>query len=224
MKYHISVIVKKKIVPQYLVLVILLITKTILIGQKDVLVVLAHPDFERSEVNKGFISKLERMDQVTIDNLYEKYSDFDIDVEKEQSLLEEHDIIIFQFPLYWFGSPALLRKWQNDVVTSAFAFGENNRMKGKQLMIVTSVGGTQEDYRHGGSLDITMDEILVPFKSFAHFIEMKYLTPFIIYDVPNPKILNIPMTEDESTLRAQHIESKGEELVNLILSLQRNHN
>ena len=217
------IMLKMNNITKYLVLVVFIVLKSVAFGQNDVLVVLAHPNLDQSEVNKGFLAKLKMMDEVTINNLYEKYPDFDIDVAKEQELLRTHDIIIFQFPLYWFSSPALLRKWQDDVVTSEFAIGDSNRMKGKKLMIVVSVGGTEEDYRHGGAIDITMDEILAPFESFAHFVEMDYLIPFITYGVPNPKILNIPMTAEEVNTRNQYIESKGEELVNLVLDLLENH-
>ena len=202
-----------------LILLVFLLEVSLAFSQKKVLVVLAHPNIEQSEVNKSFLSKLVMMEQLTVNNLYKNYPDFKIDIDKEQQLIEDHDVIIFQFPLYWFSSPALLRKWQDDVVTSKFAIGENNRMKGKKLMIVTSVGGTESDYQHGGSLNITMEEVLTPFKSFAHLTEMEYLVPFITYGVPNPKILNITMSTDQINQRLQNIESRGDELVILIRSL-----
>jgi putative NADPH-quinone reductase len=208
----------------YLVLIIISITGFDAIGQKDILVVLAHPNLEQSEVNSHYLSKLKSIKEVSINNLYKKYPDYNIDVAKEQELLISHDIIIFQFPLYWFSSPALLRKWQDDVITSAFSIGQNNKLKGKELMIVTSVGGTKSDYRHGDLLNITIDEVLSPFEAFAHLTEMKYLSPFITYGVPNPKLLNIKMSTVEMNKRHQQIELRGDELVNLIQNLLVNRN
>lgn len=208
----------------YLVLIIISITGFDAIGQKDILVVLAHPNLEQSEVNSHYLSKLKSIKEVSINNLYEKYPDYNIDVAKEQELLISHDIIIFQFPLYWFSSPALLRKWQDDVITSAFSIGQNNKLKGKELMIVVSVGGTKSDYRHGDLLNITIDEVLSPFEAFAHLTEMKYLSPFITYGVPNPKLLNIKMSTVEMNKRHQQIELRGDELVNLIQNLLVNRN
>ena len=92
-------------------------------------------------------------------------------------------------------------------------------MKGKKLMIVTSVGGTKSDYRHGDLLNITMDEVLSPFKAFAHLTEMNYLPPYVTYGVPNPKLLNIKMSTDEKKKRHQYIESKGDELIKIIQNL-----
>ncbi len=40
-----------------------------------------------------------------------EYPDFIINVKREQELVENHDNIIFQFPLYWYSSPSLLKKW-----------------------------------------------------------------------------------------------------------------
>ncbi|MGT2357467.1 NAD(P)H-dependent oxidoreductase [Staphylococcus aureus] len=42
-------------------------------------------------------------------DLYREYPDFIINVKREQELVENHDNIIFQFPLYWYSSPSLLK-------------------------------------------------------------------------------------------------------------------
>ena len=198
---------------------VILLVVNIAVAQKDILVVVAHPNLADSEVNKTILQQLSKMERVTIDNIYAKYPDFQINVTNEQELLIDHDIIIFQFPLYWFSSPALLKQWQDDVITSAFSIGENNKMKGKKLMVVTSVGGTKDDYRHDGLMNVTMDEVLAPYEAFARLTEMHYLSPFVTYAVPNPTILNIPMTKEANTERRLLIESRVEELVDLLQSM-----
>ena len=211
-------------ISKYILIVVFLMAKCVLFGQTQTLIVLAHPNLEESEVNSSFQSKLEAVEHVFVNDLYANYADFEIDVVKEQQLLIDHDIIIFQFPLHWFSSPALLRKWQDEVFTSAFAIREGHKVKGKKFMVVVSVGGTQANYRSGGLMDVSMDEILTPFETFAKLTEMHYLPPFITYGVPNPKILNIPMNMGEKNLRRQRIELKGEELVKLILDIQNREN
>ena len=183
------------------------------IGQNEALVVLAHPDIERSQVNKHLAHKLSTIEHVTVHSLYEQYTDQPLDISREQALIQAHDMVVLQFPLYWFSSPSLLKQWQDEVFTSAFSIGESNRVKGKQFMVIVSVGGTEKDYQPMGIMKATMEDILIPYKTFARLTEMKYLEPFITYGVPNPSILNIPMTEDETALRMKFIESKGEELV-----------
>lgn len=202
------------------VIALLLFITSIAQGQNNILVVLAHPNLEVSEVNKSFVSKISASDLVTINDLYKKYDDFNINIDEEQQLLIVHDIIIFQFPLYWFSSPALLKKWQDDVITSEFSIGENNQLKGKKLMIVVSAGGSEKDYHHGGTMNITMDEVLAPFESFALLTEMEYLSPFVTYSVPNPTLLYIPMSQEDRKTRDLFIDSQANKLMERIEALK----
>ena len=74
------------------------------------LVILAHPNMETSRVNRRWKMELEQFpEQVRIHELYEAYSDWDINVAREQELLEAHDHVILQFPFYWYSYPPLLK-------------------------------------------------------------------------------------------------------------------
>ena len=55
--------------------------------------------------------------------MYDLYPDFKIDVAEEQKHLAAADRIILQFPFYWYSTPALLKQWQDDVLTYGWAFG-----------------------------------------------------------------------------------------------------
>lgn len=46
---------------------------------------------------------------------------YDITIEQEKQLWA--DIIIFQFPLWWFGMPAILKGWIDRVYAHGFAYG-----------------------------------------------------------------------------------------------------
>ena len=59
---------------------------------------------------------------VTVNNLYEKYPDFFIDVPEEQRLLLENDIIIWHHPFYWYSAPAILKEWMDLVLQHGFAY------------------------------------------------------------------------------------------------------
>jgi glutathione-regulated potassium-efflux system ancillary protein KefG len=73
-----------------------------------VLILFAHPAFQKSRVNRRLIAAVRNMENVTINDLYEEYPDFFVNIKREQELLLSHDIIIFQHPLYWYSCPALL--------------------------------------------------------------------------------------------------------------------
>ncbi|XP_052504587.1 ribosyldihydronicotinamide dehydrogenase [quinone] isoform X2 [Budorcas taxicolor] len=52
---------------------------------------------------------------------YEKRS-LSSDIIEEQKKLQEADLVIFQFPLYWFSVPAVLKGWMDRVLCQGFAF------------------------------------------------------------------------------------------------------
>ncbi len=72
-----------------------------------------------------------------------------IDIETELQLLAQHDRIIFQFPFYWYSSPAHLKIWQDNVLERA-AHG----LKGKELGIVLTTGVAEKEYQAGGKKNI----------------------------------------------------------------------
>ncbi|NRT35256.1 putative NADPH-quinone reductase [Clostridium beijerinckii] len=75
------------------------------------LVVLAHPDLESSKVSKVWKRELHKYpDEITIHELYKEYPDWNIDVLREQTLIETYEKIVFEFPLYWYSYPPLLKK------------------------------------------------------------------------------------------------------------------
>ena len=76
-----------------------------------VLVVFAHPAFQRSRVNRALLAAAKATEGVTVHDLYETYPDFLIDVRDEQKLLEEHDAVVIQHPFFWYSSPALVKEW-----------------------------------------------------------------------------------------------------------------
>jgi hypothetical protein len=80
------------------------------------LIIVTHPEIEKSVINKRWIEELEKYpEKYTVHQLYKAYPDGKIDVTKEQKLMESYDKIVFQFPFYWFSSPPLLNngwmKW-----------------------------------------------------------------------------------------------------------------
>jgi glutathione-regulated potassium-efflux system ancillary protein KefG len=145
------------------------------------LVIVAHPNLEQSKVNKAWMSRLLQEENVTVHNLYAHYPTFDIDVEKEQQQLLEHDRIVLQFPFYWYSSPALLKQWQDVVLKYGFAYGsEGNKLHGKELMLVISTGGPALAYQAGGYNHYSMSELTRPFQATANLCGMHFLPTFLL--------------------------------------------
>ena len=148
------------------------------------LVILAHPDIDKSRINKAWINRLKQEENITIHDLYRVYGDNPIDVEKEHKLMEEHDRIVFEFPFYWYSAPYLLKKWQDEILTYGWAYGSTgNKLHGKDLMLAISVGGSKELYTAGGRNEYSLSELTKPFQGIAIMTGMRFVPTFALYGV-----------------------------------------
>lgn len=147
------------------------------------LVLVFHPNLTASRANKLLAAEMEKHDNVTVHYMYEAYPNEKIDVVAEQHLLSAHDRIILQFPFYWYSSPSLLKKWEDEVLTYGWAFGsDGDKLKGKELLIATTTGVDQVGYSAEGSVKYTVPELLRPFEATSNLISTKYLTPYVVYN------------------------------------------
>jgi len=148
---------------------------------RRLLILFAHPALHKSRVNRLLLSSVESLSGVTINDLYESYPNFHVNVAREQALLLEHDVIIFQHPFYWYSSPAILKQWQDLVLEYGFAYGKNGtRLHGKLVLTAISTGGPSSAYQRSGYNYFTVRELLAPFEQTARFCGMTYLPPFIV--------------------------------------------
>ena len=146
-----------------------------------ILILFAHPAFERSRVHKSLIEAISPLDGITLHDLYENYPEFDIDVEKEKQLLLQHQVIVWQHPLFWYSGPALLKQWQDLVLEHGWAYGkEGHALNGKKIFNAITSGGEMEAYRAEGVQRSTIKDFLLPFERSAQLCRMIYLPPFWI--------------------------------------------
>ena len=148
---------------------------------RRLLILFAHPALHKSRVNQLLLSSVESLSGVTINDLYESYPNFHVNVAREQALLLEHDMIVFQHPFYWYSSPAILKQWQDLVLEYGFAFGKNGtRLHGKLVLTAISTGGPSSAYQRNGYNYFTVRELLAPFEQTTRLCGMTYLPPFIV--------------------------------------------
>ncbi|MDR6550056.1 NAD(P)H-dependent oxidoreductase [Paenibacillus qinlingensis] len=147
------------------------------------LVIITHPNIEQSNWNKAWLEALQEQSDVTTHELYKEYPDENIDVAKEQKLIEEHDRVIFQYPLFWYSTPSLLKKWFDSVLQYGWAFGpDGNKTAGKEFGVAVSTYGSLESYQPTGSNRFTLEEILRPIEATTAFISGTYLPHFALND------------------------------------------
>lgn len=149
---------------------------------RRVLVLFAHPVLERSRVNRRLVAEIEGMENVFIHDLYEVYPTLDIDVRREQQLLLDHDVIVFQHPFYWYSAPAIVKEWQDLVLEHGWAYGKGGtKLKGKITLNAITTGGPESAYTKGGYNRFTVRELLTPFDQTAHLCGMRFLAPFVVH-------------------------------------------
>lgn len=147
-----------------------------------VLLLFAHPSQHRSEINRPMFTAAQAIEGITCVDLYADYPTLKIDVEKEQTRLLEHDVVIFQFPFYWYSTPAIFKEWQDLVLEHGFAYGnEGKALHGKLFLCALSAGGGEQAYRADGINHFTLRELLHPLEQTANLTGMKFLAPFAIF-------------------------------------------
>ncbi|CAH7299102.1 glutathione-regulated potassium-efflux system ancillary protein KefG [Vibrio chagasii] len=151
-------------------------------SKNRVLVLFAHPSQHRSEANKPLFDQAKRIDGVTCVDLYAEYPTFKINIDREQKRLLDHDIIIFQFPLYWYSTPAILKEWQDLVLEYGFAYGtDGNELEGKKFLCSITAGGKEDAYQTDGYNHFTIRELLHPLEQTAALCGMGYLAPYALF-------------------------------------------
>lgn len=109
--------------------------------------VLAEPDLGEHASEDGTF--LHRWSQAT------KSHTLPNDVQEEQRKLREADLIVFQFPLWWYSLPAMLKGWIDRVFSAGFGFDVidpatgytrkygDGLLLGKRALVVVSFGETE---------------------------------------------------------------------------------
>ncbi len=147
-----------------------------------ILVFFAHPKISDSIVQIEMLSRIRGLEGVTIHDLYAAYPDFLIDVDREQTLLLEHDLVIFQHPFYWYSAPAIIKEWLDLVLEHDWAYGsKGTRLHGKFMMQAISTGGPRHYYSAKGKNRFEVRELLNPFNQTAYLCGMAWLEPFAVF-------------------------------------------
>lgn len=135
------------------------------------LIIIAHPDITESNSQQFLIESTQNLQGVTRHILENRA----FIVKEEHQLLAEHERIIFQFPMYWYSAPAILKKWLDDVFTNQMMKGFLN---GKELGLVVTMGQSEESFAAGRKEKFSLSEIFKPFEALANKCGMTYLPIF----------------------------------------------
>ncbi|MGN6825879.1 NAD(P)H-dependent oxidoreductase [Paucibacter sp. M5-1] len=113
------------------------------------------------------------------------------DVAAEQEKVLAADAVIFQFPLWWYGMPAIMKGWIDRVWAAGLAHGYkgagnayrygDGAFKGKRAMLSVAVGGPAEDYSPRG-INAPLEQLLFPITHGSlYFPGFDVLPTFAVY-------------------------------------------
>jgi NAD(P)H dehydrogenase (quinone) len=114
------------------------------------------------------------------------------DIRAEHEKIAWADTLVFHFPLWWLGPPAILKGWFDRVLVQGFAFGvkdEHGRSRrygdgglaGKRAVVITSVGARASSFSPRG-IHGAVNDVLFPLHHGTFwYTGMDALPPFVVY-------------------------------------------
>jgi len=111
------------------------------------------------------------------------------DIQEELDKLLWADLLILNFPIYWFSVPAILKGWIDRVLVSGVCYGgkrfyDQGGLAGKQALVTVTLGGREhmfgEDAIHG-----PLEDMLRPLlRGTLAYVGLDVLSPFVAWHVP----------------------------------------
>ncbi len=152
-----------------------------------IVVICGHPHYQKSVANRAIIDEFKKIvPAAEIAQLSELYPDFRIDAKKEQERLAPAEMIIFQYPFWWYSAPSLLHRYIEEVFLHGWAYGSNGTsLKNKNLTLSFTVGGPEAEYQRREGVMHTIEQFLPEMLSTAHFTGMTYRGAVYSYEMAN---------------------------------------
>ena len=108
------------------------------------------------------------------------------DIKREIDKLLDADLLVFQFPIWWFSMPAILKGWLDRV----FVYGlftsrqryDQGIFSGRRAMVSVTAGGPESTFSHSGR-NGDLDLILWPLHFTLHYMGYTVLPPFAAFGI-----------------------------------------
>ncbi len=115
------------------------------------------------------------------------HNGFAPDLQAEMDKLVWCDVLVFQFPIFWLGLPAILKGWVDRVFAVGRAYGggryfDRGVFAGKRAMCSVTVGGPAAAYSESGIYG-PLSTILFPINhGILSFVGFTVVEPFVVYE------------------------------------------
>jgi glutathione-regulated potassium-efflux system ancillary protein KefG len=142
----------------------------------------AHPAQQYSHANKAMAAAARGVDGITFVDLYADYPRYDVDIDREQQRLVQHDVVLLLFPLFWYSTPSLLKEWIDLTLEHGFAYGTGgDKLAGKTMLVAITAAGPAEAYTEQGYQHYPLRTFLTPLERTAGLCNMRFAAPYALY-------------------------------------------
>jgi len=142
----------------------------------------AHPHWRDSRVNRRLLEAARAVAQVEVNDLYQSYPDFSIDVETEKARLQRADMLVLLHPIQWYSMPPLQKLWLDEVLEYGWAYGTSSgALQGKDCWLVATTGGPEHSYHPQSYNRYFFDAFLPPYEQTAALCGMRFLPPLVLH-------------------------------------------
>lgn len=148
------------------------------------LILLFHPNLSQSRANRALTDAAATIPGVESVDMVQRYPTGVIDTDVEVARLLNADRIVLQFPVQWYSTPALLKSWQDGVLTRMFYVKyemEGAKLAGKPLMVAATAGNIEEAYSSTGENLFPLTDLLRPLQATANRCGLHWSPPFLVY-------------------------------------------
>jgi NAD(P)H dehydrogenase (quinone) len=111
------------------------------------------------------------------------------DLVREQERLMRADFLVFTFPLWWGGLPAILKGWFDRVCAYGVAYADGKRFDkgyflGRRAILGLTTGGTIERFSAGGSYGEMAHVLHSVRRCVLEYLGLEVMEPFVAYAAP----------------------------------------
>lgn len=175
----------------------------------EILCLCAHPDRAHSRVSARLMDVLDATafppGKLALRDLYRLYPDYAIDVEAEQRALEAARLVVWLHPIHWYGMPALMKLWLDEVFSYGWAYGPGGHaLQGKDLWLLLSTGGTESAYSPQGHHRHAFEDFLLPYRQTARLCGLRLLPPQVLHGAHHASDATIAQHVHEAVRHLHH--------------------
>lgn len=144
---------------------------------------IAHDQFTASSSQQFLVTSGQIFTDVEFVDINSEWTQAEgFDGTREIKRLSHYDRIVFQFPLYWYQAPAILKIWFDQTFSDQTNLEwAKSHLREKQFGLVVVAGSGRNKYQRGGAAGVTISELVSPYLAWANYFDLEFIPPFVLY-------------------------------------------